>query len=748
MSGRRRELWGGHRAWLLALALLVLRADALGAQAARLEVRDIHWEGNERFSSRALAAAIVTRESSCRSWLLGPLCELGIDRAFVRRYFEPREFRRDVTRLDLFYYLRGYRDAAVDTVVTRSADGVEITFQVREAEPIVVEELRVVGGDTLVDDALTRSLPLRQGRPFSTIDLEAARDTLLRRLRNRGFFYADVLASYVIPEESPLTADVTFELVPGSLSFFGPVTVDGERAVSESVVRRMLPFREGDRYQEDGVFQGQRNLYNLQIFTHASIEPAEPAALDSVIPHVVRVNEGDAHRMRGGAGMNTADCLSAETRWTSRNFLGGARNLQLRARVSNVLAQRLSETLCTQSGTGDYGRLNWLASAEFTQPWLFSPRNSFSLALYAERQSLPDVFVRQAYGANVSVVRTIGRRSLLNLSYRPQLAKLDAAEIFFCTSFEVCAPRDIADLQAANWLTPAGLAVSRDRTNQVFAPTAGYTVLVDFEHASALTRSQYAYNRIIGDYTRYQGLWPGWVIAARLRPGVLLPRPFGRLSPAAGDVAVVHPQKRFYAGGPNSVRGFAQNQLGPRVLTVDAARLVRGEDSARCTPQEIEALTCDPDPFPQSAFVSRPIGGSAVVEGSVELRLPVYGSVLRAAAFLDFGQVWRDVDEVRLGELELAPGLGLRYFTPVGPIRVDVGYRSTGVQSLPVVTTKLRPYDALHGDEEKDIVVTTADGLAWVRSNELAPLERPKDWHRGRSFFDRLQIHFAIGQAF
>lgn len=738
-----------HRVAIAAVLGLMLAgcAGTLSAQAARLEVRSVRWQGNERFPDRVLAAAIITRETTCRSWILEPLCYVGVNPAHVRRYLDAREFSRDLVRLDLFYYLRGYREATVDTLVQRSTDGVDITFRITEGEPVIVADLTIVDPDSVLGGAPVRNLPLEQGQAFNTAALEASRDSLVQRMRRDGYFHADVLTNYLIPGDTPHVARVTLETIPGPRTYIGAITIEGAQAVEETVVRRMLPFRGGDLYRADQIFQGQRNLYNLQIFSHASIEPMPASPFDSIIPLVVRVNESAVHRIRAGAGMSTADCLNAETRWSSRNFMGGARILQVRGRVSNVMADPLGESLCNQSGSGIYGRLNWVASAEFTQPWLFSPKNSFSLAPFAEHQSLPDVFVRRAVGATAAISRIVGRSSVLTLAYRPQLAELDAAEIFFCTSFQVCASRDIARLQSASWLSPLGLSLSRDRTNQVFAPTAGYTLIVDLEHASALTGSDYPYNRIVADYARFDELAPGWIVATRLRPGALVPRPFVGLSPLAGDVEVVHPQKRFYAGGPNSMRGFALNQLGPRVLTVDAVRLVSGGDGARCTPEEIETLVCDPNPFPQSMFVARPIGGSALLEGSMELRFPVYRSILRAAAFVDFGQVWASAGDSRFGEIEVAPGFGLRYFTPIGPIRVDVAYRSANPQSLPVVTTKLIPLGPCP-ETVPGGTVATPDGTCWTRSNELAPLELPKLWHESQSFFNRLQLHFAIGQAF
>ncbi|MBI4519959.1 MAG: hypothetical protein HY701_03930, partial [Gemmatimonadetes bacterium] len=174
-----------HRVSIAAVLGLMLAGcfGTLRAQAARLEVRSVRWEGNERFSDRVLAAAIITRETTCRSWILEPLCYGGVSPAHVRRYFDAREFSRDRVRLDLFYYLRGYREAAVDTVVDRSADGVDITFRIMEGEPVIVADFTIADPDSVLGGALVRNLPLEQGQAFNTAALEASRDSLVQRMR-------------------------------------------------------------------------------------------------------------------------------------------------------------------------------------------------------------------------------------------------------------------------------------------------------------------------------------------------------------------------------------------------------------------------------------------------------------------------------------------------------------------------------------------------------------------------------------
>ena len=103
--------------------------------------------------------------------------------------------------------------------------------------------------------------------------MEASRDTLTTRLRDRGFAHADVLLNYSIARETPLEARVTFDLYPGPATRLGPVSVVGNITVSETVVRRMLPFREGDLFSAEELLTGQRNLYNLDIFRRANIVP-------------------------------------------------------------------------------------------------------------------------------------------------------------------------------------------------------------------------------------------------------------------------------------------------------------------------------------------------------------------------------------------------------------------------------------------------------------------------------------------
>jgi outer membrane protein insertion porin family/translocation and assembly module TamA len=192
---------------------------------------------------------------------------------------------------------------------------------------------------------------------------------------------------------------------------------------------------------------------------------------------------------------------------------------------------------------------------------------------------------------------------------------------------------------------------------------------------------------------------------------------------------ILHPRARFYAGGMQSVRGFAENELGPRVLQARHESLI----AAGCTDVTIADGSCDPGAVPNNVLFPRPVGGSSVIEGNVELRIPVRKQ-LGAVAFLDGAYVGvTGIDSPAHGKGAVTPGVGLRYRSPLGVLRLDVGLRPVGHEMLPVVAA-------------------VPDGAGGTRIVRLATEKSysPVDPSPGalRSVGRRLVVHFAMGQAF
>jgi outer membrane protein assembly factor BamA len=284
--------------------------------------------------------------------------------------------------------------------------------------------------------------------------------------------------------------------------------------------------------------------------------------------------------------------------------------------------------------------------------------------------------------------------------------------------------------------------------NSLLNPTAGYRLTVDLEHAAPWTGSEFRYNRAVVEGTWYSRMTGTSVLATRLRGGWI---GWGRFDVGSGPTDIVHPQKRFYAGGANSVRGFGQSRLGPRVLAVDDPGTLltdyRQVPGALCLPAEIIDLTCSAQDL-RGIFVSRPIGGTRVIEGNLELRFAL-GREFEFVTFGDFGQVWGADQTFSPGDLEFTPGGGVRYLSPVGPIRVDVGYSFRGSERLAVVTKQITPYSGDCAPEPSPcVMVRDLQGVEmpfpYVLTGELALL--PDVLFGGNE--SRFQLHLSIGQAF
>ena len=472
------------------------------------------------------------------------------------------------------------------------------------------------------------------------------------------------------------------------------------------------------------------------------------------------------HRVRFGGGANNVECAIVEGQWTSRNFMGNGRRLTVRGRLGNLFIDRCDWLV--NDDYRSYSELTGLVSVDFTQPWFFGPRNSVGVGLFAERRNVPDVFVRSALGGYVSVSRTLGRNSALTLAYRPELTRLETeSELFFCVNFVACtSERQIIDkLQGPTVLAPVTLSFTVDRTNALFYPSEGFILSLDLEHADSYTGSEFAYTRLLGESSQYVGEQGGLVLATRVRGGIGIPHDDG-----TAEALGLNPQKRFFAGGANSVRGYDQFRLGPTVLGVDAVpHLVNGDspettglgtvdgafEGVGCTMAEVNDGTCDASALPEGRFDLRPSGGEVLIEGNVELRFPLpgFGGNLRGALFVDAGQVWRTPDDVRLGDVVATPGLGLRFQSPIGPIRVDAAFNFSDPQSLTVLTTRVE--ECMRGSPGCQAVefrvpkaqLRNTDQV--VRLNEAVLFRRGFDRIDGvGDFFRRFQLHFSIGQPF
>ena len=704
------------------LVALLAASSVLTAQDEERQervVRGLRFVGNHALDDYTLSSAIATTKSS--GFATNPLVRwLGLGE---KRYLDELEFRRDVVRLLLLYRQSGYMTAVVDTSVVRTTKDAYITFRIHEGEPVRVARVELRGLAGIVDTLeLRRALPLQVGDPFNRFLLQASADTIVARLRNGGYPYAEVLRNFD-SEAGALRAEVTLEAVPGPPMRVGEVTIHGLVDVDTATVRRMLTVRSGDRFRQEALYQSQRDLYGMGVFRYAnvilvdSLPPANGGGRsgDSTVRVLVQVQEGPQHRVRFGFGYGSVECVRAETGWTANDFVGGARTLDLSARLSKIgggaaPAQKGLTQLCNPffaDWTGD--TLNYTLGATLRQPAFLRRAHTATVGLFAERRSEFLVYTREAVGVNADVTLNARRQVPVTIGYGYSVGQTIAAAGVYCSVFRVCDDSSQAFLRNRRPFGAVTATAVRDRVNNPLDPSKGSLVTATVLHASRLVGSDTAYefNRAEFEISTYYPLGRRTVFAWRVRAGTILPQD---ITLAGQRVGYVPPDQRFYAGGPNSVRGYGRNGLGPRVyITTDTT--------------QVDTVVAGGKVF--SRVTTAPTGGNSAVVLNAELRFPspLFAQRMRLGLFVDVGQVWERGEEIVSARgIRVTPGVGVRFATPLGPVRIDAAYNG---------------YPTEHGP-----LLFQTDTLVTRIRNDYPPAGAKK------TFWDSIVWQFAVGQAF
>jgi outer membrane protein insertion porin family len=696
--------------WLAAVLCASLLVGPVMAQQPQLVVRQLKFEGNRAIQNEILINAIGTTNSS---WFARafPFRSLGLG---AKRYFDEQEFRRDVVRLEVLYRRSGYPDARVDTLVRRTPEDVYVTFRIHEGNPIVVTNLSVSGLDSLparLRRSILLDLPLQQGDPFNRFAMQAAADTITRRLRDREHPDARIFSSFESNREAK-KASVTLDVEPGSRAVIGPIRVIGTTRVDTALVRKLLVAKPGRRYSQEELFQSQRNLYESDLFRFATvnIDSATYVPGADSVPLIIQVNEAKRRRIRGGLGYATNDCFRGSLGWTSRNFLGAGRILDLTTRASKVGVGSptdwgLDQSICRSSRDDSVGsaKVNYYLGSAVRRPAFLSPNNSVTLTVYSERRSEFKVYLRQETGVSVALTRiTPRRRNPLSLTYTLSYGRTVATAESFCSFFNACTGDVISALRENRVLATLTALGTFSRANSPVDPTRGSVANMELTVSSKYigSSSLQQFTRVTAGSSWYRLLTRDVVFSWRVRGGLIF-SPRVDVDTVSGSF--IPPEQRFYAGGPNDVRGFERNELGPVVYVVPVSAVGPGS-------------TVNPDSVRVAAT-----GGNTFALGNVELRVPspIFQSRLRLAAFVDAGGTWRR-DARSSDVIRVTPGVGVRVATPLGPARLDVAYN---------------PYDLQPGAL-----------FQFDNAGNLTPVPGQSSYVLPRR--NKFTFHFAVGQPF
>lgn len=446
------------------------------------------------------------------------------------------------------------------------------------------------GAGAIGPSVTQEALGLPRGGPARSDAVVAAESTLVRLFQEQAYPLARLTDRTATVNRDTKTMTVSFRVAPGPKARFGPVTVTGNEAIARDYIVRRLPWVYGELADVRAIEKGRKALVSTGHFESVGIEVAEQVGPDGLLPISVSVRENPPRSIGAGVSLSTSEGLGSRVHWEHRNLFGGAEQLRFEAA---------------------YGEVESSLTGAFTVPDVLATDQNFTVETgYTEQRT--DGFDSESY-------RAIGR-------FERRLS--DILSVDYGVSLERTHIEDDGKEQRFT-LVGIPLGATIDTSNDLLNPTSGGRTRLRFTpYLDSLGSTQSFYSTLLR-HAHYLSLDGDGDLVLAARAGI------GSISGAS--TANLPADKRFYAGGSGSVRGYALQSVGP----LDGA--------------------------------DEPTGGSALLDFALELRWRAFGD-FGVVPFVDAGQVYDQELPSLDGDLQWAAGVGFRYFTAIGPIRADIAF--------------------------------------------------------------------------
>lgn len=675
--------------WRPTTLLATLLALALGGclkkdyPPNRSVVADVELLGAESIDQDALEEGLATARTPKF---------LGLFEGVIYDYevFDENVLARDLERVERFYRARGYYEAHVTAarVVRVDERHVRVEIKVEEGDPVVIKDVTIRGIERLPHEvavAAYTAVTVKPDRIFDEKDFEDSRKAIENALADRGYAFVKVEHRASVDLVSH-TAAAEFTVTPGPPAVYGPVRFVGLASIPESPVRDNFALERGQEYSRAELGDAQDALINLGVFSSVEIREDRSKPHTGEVPITVVLRESSLRTIRLGGGarfdvLRLSNHLRAG--WEHRNFLGGMRFFSIEAKPGVTYFPTRIGRFDSPTAFLPENRIH----SELRQPSFIEGRTTGFIAgnynIYPLLYPLPDeadpeeerVIGYHEVSAQTGVERAFfSHRLYVTPSYNWQAN--------FPFTYQGDVPEGLETVRVAF----PELVTILDFRDDPIEPNRGAYLSNSVQVAARFFGGDVTDVRVRPEARVYLPVVRRKVtLALRATTGFLFPQDYGdTLAPDVAatlnptDPGVVRDQHKllfraFYSGGPNSNRGYPYRGVGPHG---PVGFLVP-------TGQNCDLSTYPPgteiDDLPGTCI--RPLGGLTLWEASVELRFPI-GGPIHGATFVDASDVTRTVGEIRFDVPHISVGPGIRYLTPIGPLRLDVGYRVPGLQKL------------------------------------------------------------------
>lgn len=527
-------------------------------------------------------------------------------------FFDRRILKRDIQNIVNFYKAHGYLDAEISYSLRYSEDKkwMFIDIEVEEGGKYFVGKIDFFGNVIFSSDEIKTAIEMMPGSTFSYPNLRSDIIRIQSFYFDRGYIEAWVDETTYIDHETG-KVNIIYSITENELMYINKIKIKGNTKTRDAVIRREMRVHPGEVFDGQKIRRSKRRLRRLGFFEDVSFDigPTEEPNKKNLI---VEVKEAKTGEFSFGAGYSSVAQFVGFVEVRQRNF-----------DITNFPTftgdgQRL--LLKAQIGTvkEDY-------ELSFTEPWFFDYPLSFGFDVYQRsidrRRDIGYAYDQRRRGGALRFGKELGEYIHTGLTYR-----FDRIKIFDLADD---ASPDLKREEGENVVSSLTLYLTKDTRDDRFNPTRGLVISNSIETAGGPFGGDKDFIKYIVGGSHFFEHFENLILELRLRAGIVSDY---------GDSHYVPIYERFFVGGAHTIRGYKERGVGPK-----------------------DAITGDP------------IGGEAMLVGTIEYTYPIIRN-FRGAIFYDIGNAWKEAGDFGTGDFKSSVGLGARVQTPIGPIRLDWGY--------------------------------------------------------------------------
>jgi outer membrane protein insertion porin family len=516
--------------------------------------------------------------------------------------YNPDALGNNVRAIVDFYNALGYIDVSISEpeVVVKLSEAT-ININVDEGNKVVLTEVGLEGVHSIPEDEVSEEIELEPGAPYNEVDISDARRRVIGLYREHGFLRSTVEVERSF--DGAGGAFVIFKVEEGSKLHFGKTLVKGNASTKLRVIQRELGHKEGEPLNKAILLEARQGIYKTGLFSDVNIDILDK--YDSKADVIVDVKEGKAGTFEFGLGYAEYERFRGFFDISYKNLFGLNRQGSFRTEMSSLMRRYIFR---------------------YNEPWFLERR--IPLRAYFIKEDRKEINIDTGdvkyrvdrYAAGVGIEKKLSDRTKFDLLYEYSFTEtIDVAS-------DIILSREDTGTLGISSITPSFSYDSRDNP---FDPMKGIYAGISLKTATIVLLSETDFFKLVAFGSGFKELRRRVVLAASVRGGI---------AKGIRDTTDLPLIERFFLGGRSTVRGFKQDNLGPKGLQ------------------------------------GTPIGGNIFMLGNLEFRFSLTKN-WRVVTFFDTGAVWLNDEDVDLNDLRYTAGTGIQYNTPVGPVRFDYGHK-------------------------------------------------------------------------